>query len=270
MHWWGFPNLCIASVATQAALVHLFEGLINVLYRNGPYPLGGGEILKMLYKIFHICNKRVGGSSLEASPNAPLWHNPQLKEIVKVPDGSCWAKYGVKYAHQLFRDGVFRSFADLKTEYGVPNAFFFRYLQLRHAVTAQYGGGVVALSPSKMEKVLTDGDHSQLISKYYFVLLTSSSPRMERVRAQWQANIPSLTEESWSEALESLVPSMISARDKLTQFNYLHRVYYTPKRLHNMGRGESSECPRCQAAEGDFFHMVWQCPRVEGSWKEML
>lgn len=164
-----------------------------------------------------MCNARVGGTSLAASPNPPLWHNPQLREIAKVPDGACWAASGVKYAHQMFRDGVFRFFIDLKTEYGVPNTFFFRYLQLRHAAMAQYGGGEVALSPSSMEKLVADVDHSKLISKYYFTLLTSSSPRMERVAAQWKGDIPSLTEESWSEALDTRVPSMVSVRDKLLQ-----------------------------------------------------
>lgn len=83
---------------------------------------------------------------------APLWHNPQLKEIAKVPDGVCWAAYGVKYAHQLFRDGFFRSFTDLKAEYAIPNTFFFRYLQLRHAVMAQYSRGKITLSPLQWKK----------------------------------------------------------------------------------------------------------------------
>lgn len=36
VHWWGFPKMDIASVATQAAQVHSYEALINILYRNGP------------------------------------------------------------------------------------------------------------------------------------------------------------------------------------------------------------------------------------------
>lgn len=100
----------------------------------------------------------------------------------------------------------------------------------------------MTLSPSNMEKLVADEDHSKLISKYYFTLLTSSSPRMERVFAQWKMDIPSLTEESWSEALDTLVPSMISARDKMLQFSYLHRTYYTPKQLRRMGRREYPEC----------------------------
>lgn len=128
VHWWGFPKLDIALVATQVAQVHSYEALINVLYRNGPYSDQGASILKLSYKIFNMCNDRVGGTSLTTSPNTPLWHNPQLTEIFKIPDGAWWVNYGVKYAHQLFRDGTFRSFTDIKTEYEIPNGFFFPYL----------------------------------------------------------------------------------------------------------------------------------------------
>lgn len=174
-----------------------------------------------------MCNTKVGGTSLTTSPNAPLWHNPQLSEIFKIPDGACWANYGVKYAHQLFRDRTFRSFTDLKTEYKIPNKFFFRYLQLRHAATAQFGREEDVLSPSSMQKWISEKDHSKLFSYYYFTLLTSSSPRVERVAAQLKVDIPSLKEESWSEALESLLPSMIPATDKTHCYSSTTYTKYT-------------------------------------------
>lgn len=215
-------------MTTQAAQVHSYEAVINVYYRNDPYPAQGAEILKLSYRIFHICNGRVGGTILTTSSNAPLWHNPHLSEIYKNPDGICWAQYGIIYAHQLFQYGTLRSFKDLQIEYKLPNTLFFCYLQLLHAVAAQFGLREVGLSPSRMEKLLFEKGNFKLISKYCFTLLTSSSPRMERVAAQWKVDIPSLIEESWSEVMESLLPSVISARDKLIQFNYLHLIYYTP------------------------------------------
>lgn len=141
---------------------------------------------------------------------------------------------------------------------------------MRHAVRAQYGGGVVNLSMSAMEKLIAEEDHSKLISRYYSVLLAPSSPGLDRVALQWKTDIPSLTEETWQGVLDTTMSSMISARDKMLQFNYLHRIYYTPKRLHKMGRRDSPECTRCKAEVGDFFHMVWQCPQVMSYWREIL
>lgn len=60
IHWWFFPDLDFASVATEAALVQFYEALINVLYRNGPYPLVGAGMLKLSHNIFHLFNKRIG------------------------------------------------------------------------------------------------------------------------------------------------------------------------------------------------------------------
>lgn len=62
----------------------------------------------------------------------------------------------------------------------------------------------------------------------------------------------------------------ISARDKLLQFNYPHRIYYTPQRLRKMGRLDSPACYRCRGAVGDFFHMLWQCPIIVNFWKAIL
>lgn len=121
-----------------------------------------------------------------------------------------------------------------------------------------------------MEKMIVEEDHVKMFSRDYSPLLSSSTPRVERVAAQWRLDIPSLGEETWLEVLDTMVTSMISARDKLLQFNYLHRIYYTPEGLHKMGRRESPECPRCNAEVGSFFHMVWQCPRVVSYWRTIL
>lgn len=214
----------IFSVAAQ---VHLYEALINVLYRNGPYLEQGAGILKLSYKIFHICNARTGGTSLADSPNAPLWHNPQLKKIAKVPDGACWAAYGVKYAHQLFREKVSQTHSFLDT--------FSCGTQQRLNMVG--GGGAL---PFQYEKI-----NSWCGS----LKVDSRTPGLK----PWIHWCP-----QWSQPETKCCNSIISID------------FYTPKRLHKMGRGESPECPRCNAAEGDFFHMLWQCPHVTRYWKAVL
>lgn len=111
---------------------------------------------------------------------------------------------------------------------------------------------------------MLDEDHFKLISRYYCVLLSSSSSRMARVEAKWRGDIPALTQESGAGVIDSLLQSVISARDKIIQFNYLYRVNYTPARLHKMDRVETPECHRYKTAVVDYFHMVWQCPQVGG------
>lgn len=101
-------------------------------------------------------------------------------------------------------------------------------------------------------------------------LLTFSSPRMERVPTQWSSNIPSLTDEPWSEVTESMLPSVISTREKLIKFNYLYRIYYALAYLDKMGRADSLDCPRCNAAVRNYFQMIWLCPLVGRFWAAIL
>lgn len=82
-------------------------------------------------------------------------------------------------------------------------------------------------------------------------------------------DIPDLTEEEWDACISSFVINMISARDRFMQVKFLHRAYFTPKRLTLMNPGASVPCPRCDLQAASFFHMVWSCPRLEAYWAEI-
>lgn len=65
--------------------------------------------------------------------------------------------------------------------------------------------------------MIFEDNHSNLHFKILFHLADLLlPPRMDRVAAHWKSDISSLTEESWSEVMESQLPSVISARKKLT------------------------------------------------------
>lgn len=128
----------------------------------------------------------------------------------------------------------------------------------------------MSLSPSRLEKLLFEDDHIKLISRYFSLVLTSSSQRMEKIARQWTSDILTPTDETWSEVVGALLPSVISARDKIIQFNFMHRIYYTPACMNKMGRVDSPECHRCHTEEGDDFLMIWKCPQVTRFWKTIL
>lgn len=79
-------------------------------------------------------------------------------------------------------------------------------MQLYHAVTALFGLKYVSLQISKLKASW------KLVSRYYLMVLSSSSTRMERVARQWQSDIPSLTEEGWVNILITQLSMVISAR----------------------------------------------------------
>lgn len=50
--------------------------------------------------------------------------------------------------------------------------------------------------------------------------------------------------------------------DRLIQVTFLHRIYYTPQRLHNIYPERTSDCTRCGGNVGTYIHMFWSYPGV--------
>lgn len=62
-------------------------------------------------------------------------------------------------------EGQFCSFEHLCRAFGIPRTWHFKYVQLRHATMAQFGGGgAVQLQNSKLEGVLLESDHVKMIN----------------------------------------------------------------------------------------------------------
>lgn len=62
-----------------------------------------------------------------------------MPELSMVPDPALWALYGIMYLSGP------KTFQALKEEFSLPNHLLFRYLQLRHAVQAQFTNRAITL-----------------------------------------------------------------------------------------------------------------------------
>lgn len=91
------------------------------------------------------------------------------------------------------------------------------------------------------------------------------------VKSKWEKDLEcSFTDYEWETICEDAQPFSINTHHKLIQFNVIHRVYYTPVRLHSFKSSYSELCPRCKADRGTLLHMPWSCPDLEVYWKEVL
>lgn len=54
------------------------------------------------------------------------------------------------------------------------------------------------------------------------------------------------------------------------QFNIIHRVYYTPERLHKISDLYSECCPRCKTEVGTLLHMFWTCSELKIYWRNII
>lgn len=215
-----------------------------------------GSVMALKWKVFHLCSQRRGDDPLWLSPNSPLWYNRSLGEFMKLSDGpKTWAKYGIKYLHQICRDGRLCMFTQLREQFGVPRSWLFRYAKLRHAAYIQFGGSEIRVQNTDLERVLIDPDVSKRISRYYGAVGPGQVTLTSRARGRWEMIVPELSEELWQEVLDTFLVSVISSTDRMIQYRYLHQQYYTQTRLHRMHGRDSATCHKCGKKEGTFVGM---------------
>lgn len=91
-----------------------------------------------------------------------------MQELFHVEKSRDWERCGLAYLSQLYRMGVFKSFLELKEEYGIPSQSSFKYLQVRHALKTQFKERLVEWSEVNILQKIINADTSKgLISFIY-------------------------------------------------------------------------------------------------------
>lgn len=128
----------------------------------------------------------------------------------------------------------------------------FRYLQLRHGARVQF---------SQPPLIQADPIEEQLSPE------TQTSLYLLYILHFWVRSLLKWTED-WDDRLEQGPRLVISSRDKLIQVKFLHRIYYTPQKLHCIFPDSDPLCPKCKTQVGTFLHMFWDFPIIVRSWAE--
>lgn len=126
------------------------------------------------------------------------------------------------------------------------------------------------LSFRQIPELLFPGKLDKPLSTLYAALLGTGSPKMDGLWDVWHGDIPSLDKEDWEYCLDQDPRLVISSRDKLIQVKFLHRIYYTPQRLHHIFPDQDPNCPRCKTRVGTFLHMFWDCPVISSYWSAVF
>lgn len=102
---------------------------------------------------------------------------------------------------------------------------FFQFLQLRHAVAAQFP--TFPTIKTDLLSMLIEKDLPKPLFSIYSLLSPLTIPKMDSLCNKLHVEIPSLSKE---DRLLQYVPTMKSDRDRFIQLKCIHRVYYTPQR----------------------------------------
>lgn len=63
---------------------------------------------------------------------------PMFPQMLKLTDSAFWEHRGLTRLDDIYTGDVLASFADLQRKYYLPKTLFYQYLQLCHALQAQF------------------------------------------------------------------------------------------------------------------------------------
>lgn len=176
----------------------------------------------------------------------------------------------------LFKDGSLQSFQELSSQHGLPRTNFFKYLQVRHFVISEQGGRLQPLEQMPLDtcasRYLCD---KQGVRRFISYIYLDISQLMEwetlGVKRKWEEELEwNCKEEEWEALCKSSQYFFLYTRHKITQYNLIHIIYYTPERLHKRNVQCSQFCQRCKSGIGKLLHLLWACPCLNSCWPSVL
>lgn len=270
IHNWFCPDPENSLTALHATLAGSLEAIRNAPYRKARDTPELPPVLAVPQKVWAMAAKLFTTAPQQQSLQSPLWRNSNYPHLYSLQDFQYWPKRGLRHLANLLVNGEFPTMAQLKVTLNQAEIQFYRYLQLRHACVAQFGSVIIQTQMLPFETRLWEPEPKKVVSQLYKILVTKLSNPLEKARAKWSVDIPSLDGDAWEEVKANLYSSLISTRDKLVQFRIIHRTYLTPLRLRTMGRNRNANCPKCQNPDTGLFHMLWSCPVIYTYWTNLI
>lgn len=139
-----------------------------------------------------------------SSRYTPFLCNLRLVEMYKLRPFAPWILKGICALDQLQQNGSLMCFDRLREDFGLPHAWFYQYLQLRHAFSAQ--AQIVDLSIVStpvldpiLDALTTKGTISNMFKSLLSMYL---QPYPLRVRHKWEEEIGPISEQHWEHILE--------------------------------------------------------------------
>ena len=84
----------------------------------------------------------------------------------------------------------------------------------------------------------------------------------------WRRDVPDLEPTFDWEVWISVGLASRNPDHQQIHYNYIHRVYLTPRKLHLMKVINDPTCTLCSSKViGTYFHMFWECTPVAEFWK---
>ena len=201
---------------------------------------------------------------------SPIRANCNFAPSLTDPSFQQWHRKGLKSVKDLFKDGHFLSFEQMRRDFDIPQSDFFKYLQVRSFVRKYFS---LTTPPSTWvdECLGWDPVGRGMISRLYDIIQCVASPSLDRVKGTWEEELGmDLSDITWQAAVALVHSSSVCIRHGLLQFKVLHRLHFSPGRLARIYPDSDQACARCGQESALLSHMLWSCPRLASFWKEIF
>ena len=112
---------------------------------------------------------------------------------------------GIKRLRQLYKGDSCRKFQDLREEFNIPQHSFFTYLQVGHALEAQFRTQTLVWNETPLfQNLVKVGPTKGPISEIYRQIIKkiNTGSNLLKVRERWEEDIGEISQEQWKKILE--------------------------------------------------------------------
>lgn len=148
----------------------------------------------------------------------PLWDNKNLQELIQIGKIRIWETKGIVKLVQLYNGSTLKTFSSLKEEFDVPNHSYYNYLQIRHALRAQFGepGPSWSLSPILQRLCSSDGSGGFIAEMYPHICKGSmEGPEKLKCRRKWEEDLGTIPDEQWIKVLGGRASGLAFTRPEI-------------------------------------------------------
>lgn len=141
----------------------------------------------------------------------------------------------------------------------------FRYLQLCYAFNTQFGSDNPKLAEYFTPIYVMERHPKGIISTLYNSFLTHWRETVaERSKIKWESLVGNISKEDWEEALETSIRVSLRYPERATQLYIVYLSYLSTTQVTKYCPGRHDIYPKCSQQPGSLFHLMWQCPQIQG------
>ena len=210
------------------------------------------------------------GRAKVTSPLTSIQGNPDFPPGLNDPGFNTWRDGGVTTLGNLFNGPTLMSFVQIQQKYGLPRGQFFRFLQVRDFILRRTTL-LTNIDTSPIERALSMDFTSGFISIFYGLLRANSTMNTLDTKRKWERDLGvEIADEDWCEIFENAKKLSVCNRAWSVQLRTIHRLQISPSLRHKMNPSLSPLCLKCKIEEGDYFHCIWSCHKIERYWLSVV